>query len=307
MLLEPPVPSGPYRPPEGSANLGRTLLFGPTSITGYALARLCGGNLLAIANRSSSRPGWQAVDAENRVAMAALLRRERPETVIWAHAVCDVVKCEAAPAWAMAINVGGVENLLRHLPSTTRLVYVSSDHVFGGDGTYTEVTPPVPISVYGRTRVAAEKLILQQAGALVIRPGLAIGSSADGRSGFLDWLSYRHRRGLPVTVVGDESRSVVWADDLAARILALAASDLAGLRHIPAGAVSRPDLARHLLRLRGIEPRFEIRTRAEQKAPHLGRVELRTIHDDEFASPLPAVMKATIPDHEQPARRRGRG
>jgi len=224
--------------------------------------------------------------------MTTLVQREQPDTVIWAHAVCDVAKCEADPVWAAAINVRGVENLLRHLPSPTRLVYVSSDHVFGGDGAYTESSPPAPISVYGRTRVAAEELVLQRAGALVVRPGLAVGRSADGRSGFLDWLTYRHRRGLPVTVVGDESRSAVWADDLAARILALAASDVAGLRHVVAArVVPRPELARHLLGLRGIEPRFDVRTRAEQRAPHLGRVEMRTIHEDEHAGPLPAVVK----------------
>lgn len=269
------------------------MLFGATSITGYAITRLCHDNLIAVASRAATAQSsrWHAADAEDDTALADLIQREQPDLVLWAHAVCDVAKCEADPAWAAAINVRGVENLLRRLPSTTRLVYVSSDHVFGDDGTYTEQSPPCPISAYGRTRVTAEHLVLARPGTLVVRPGLAIGPSIDGRSGFLDWLSYRHRRGLPVTVIGDESRSVVWADDLAARILALAVGKVAGVRHIAAArAVPRPELARHLLELRGIRPRFTVRTRREQPAPHLGRVEMRTIYDDEYAEALPAVV-----------------
>ena len=57
----------------------------------------------------------------------------QPDVLIYAHAVCDVPKCEAAPEWARALNVGHVERVLSALPVKTRLVYLSSDHVFGGD------------------------------------------------------------------------------------------------------------------------------------------------------------------------------
>jgi dTDP-4-dehydrorhamnose reductase len=269
-------------------------LFGATSVTGFAIMRQSNDALVAVASRAA-RTGFHGatVDAEDRPALAALIDRVRPHTVIWAHAVCDVGKCEANPEWAWMINVRGVEHLLRLLPSRTRLLYVSSDHVFGGDGIYTELADPSPISAYGRTRVAAECRVLDRPGSLVVRPGLAIGPSGDGRSGFFDWLTHRHRSGLPVTVIHDEFRSAIWADDLAKRLLALAASDAIGLRHVAGTrAVSRPELARHLLQLRRIAPRFDERSRFEQRAPHLGRVDLRSIHCDAYSAPLPAVVHA---------------
>jgi len=278
---------------DAAATRESILLYGATSITGGAIVRQGAGSVVAVASRAAvaRRSCWIAADAEDAAALAALIAGERPRIVIWGHAVCDVAKCEADPRWAWTINVCGVENLLRCLPLSTRLIYVSSDHVFGGDGIYTERCEPAPISVYGRTRVAAERRVLERPGSLVVRPGLAIGASADGRTGFLDWLIYRHARRLPVTVVSDEYRSVVWADDLAARLMALAASDVVGLRHIPGQrAVSRPELARHLLGLNGITPRFEERTRFEQPAPHLGRVEIRSVYTDAHAAPLPAVV-----------------
>jgi dTDP-4-dehydrorhamnose reductase len=216
-----------------------------------------------------------------------LLRATCPRLVVYAHAVCDVAKCEAEPGWAYDLNVRSVENLLRLLSPATRLVYVSSDHVFGGDGRYDEACEPTPISVYGRTRVAAERLVSSRPGSLIVCPGLAIGPSADGRSGHFDWLRYRHCNGLPITIIEDEARSAVWSHDLADRIMDLAFSELSGVRHVPAAkVVSRPELARHLMQMQQLPPKFDVRRRVDQAAPHLGRVEVRSIHRDQFAAPL---------------------
>jgi dTDP-4-dehydrorhamnose reductase len=48
------------------------------------------------------------------------------------------------PEWAREINVEHFERTLAALPQFTRLVYLSSDHVFGGDGVYDEHRRPVP-------------------------------------------------------------------------------------------------------------------------------------------------------------------
>ena len=60
--------------------------------------------------------------------------------------MCDVEKCEADPDWAHEINVQQLHRVIKALPEKTRLVYVSSDHVFGGDGEYDERSRPCPIS-----------------------------------------------------------------------------------------------------------------------------------------------------------------
>src|SRR5262249_51257680 len=154
------------------------------------------------------------------------------------------------PEWARKINVGHVRTVLSALPAHTRLVYLSSDHVFGGDGIYDEESATCPISAYGRTRVDAERLVLGRPGSLVVRVGLPIGPSLNGRTGHLDWLRYRSERNFPMTIVSDEHRSAVLADHLACRVLQLAESSVVGIRHVTATrAVSRIELANHLLSL----------------------------------------------------------
>ena len=79
-----------------------------------------------------------------------VFQRYQPQVLLYCHAVCDVTKCQNNPEWAYQINVGHVQRVMNALPSTTRLVYVSSDHVFGQDGVYRSLLPPAPLVFMGR-------------------------------------------------------------------------------------------------------------------------------------------------------------
>ena len=247
------------------------------------------------AETRSLPPGvTRGIDLDDAAAVTALFARERPALIINCAGVCDVDKCEASPEFAHTVNVLGTRHLLAHAPPEARIVHCSSDHVFGGDaGPYREDSPTHPVSVYGRCRVAAEALVLAHPNTLVIRGGLWIGPSATGRIGHLDWLRDRHRRRLPMTVVADEFRSAVWAADAAARVWALARSNVTGIRHLTTTrAVSRPELAAYLDRRFAIGASFAIEPRGTRRTTHLGRVELATRYTDALAQPLPAVVPA---------------
>ena len=257
---------------------------------GRALVPFCSAHAKAPACR-----GWRRFNLEDERSYDKLFAVEPPRALIHCGGICDVEKCEANPAWARAVNATSLEYLLARLPSATRLVYVSSDHVFAGRRRpYDERSRPSPLTEYGRTRVAAERLILtKRPDALVLRYALCVGPSVDGRKGHLDWLRYRRRRGLPITIVEDELRSAVWAGDLARRILDYVDSDIAGIRHVAAEkAVSRPELAAYLNRRFRIGARFKLEARAGRLVPHLGRVELATAYSDALAAPLSAVVRA---------------
>lgn len=271
-------------------------LFGATSMLGWSILRSGRAtDVTAFCNaltRTPPEPIAAGIDLDDGPAVADLFSRIRPRLIINCAGVCDVGTCEDSPDFAHAVNVEGTRLLLEHAPNDARIVHCSSDHVFSGDsGPYREDSPTDPISVYGHTRVAAEALVLARPGTLVIRAGLWIGPSSTGRIGHLDWLRDRHRRGLPMTVVADEVRSAVWAEDAARRVWELARSSVVGIRHIVAERpVSRPELAAYLNAHFAIGATFELQPRAERKNPHLGRVELMTRYEDAFAAPLPSVV-----------------
>ncbi len=271
-----------------------TLLFGASSVLGFHLATLFPKTIspfISPGNTSRGVRHWPSLQLSDPQWLEQLFYSAQPDLLVYCHAVCDVPKCEGYPDWAYEVNVQQVERVIAALPGHTRLVYVSSDHVFGGDGVYTEESPLCPISVYGRTRVEAERLVLRRAGSLVIRASLGIGPSPNGRTGHLDWLRYRIRHNLPVTIIEDEYRSVVWMRELAIRVLTLAQSKEAGVRHLSATrAVCRVDLANYLLNLLGMPAPFKIESRHQQRTPHLGRVELETVYGGELFHPLMSVL-----------------
>lgn len=272
------------------------LLFGATSMLGWSILRAGrAAEITAFCNALTRSPPSgiaEGIDLDEEPAVAALFARVRPRLIINCAGVCDVGACEESPEFAHLVNVEGTRVLLAHAPAEARIVHMSSDHVFSGDtGPYYEDSPTDPVSVMGRTRVAAEQLVLARPNTLVIRAGLWIGPSATGRVGHLDWLRSRQRRGLPMTIVSDEYRSAVWAEDAARRVWELARSELTGVRHIVATRiVSRPELARYLDDRFAIGARLELETRAQRKTPHLGRLDLRTRYRDALATPLPSVI-----------------
>jgi dTDP-4-dehydrorhamnose reductase len=270
------------------------LLLGATSILGFNLARLFSNAVVPFTSPGNTSPvvqQWPLLNLEDPEWVKMIFDQYQPEILLYCHAVCDVPKCEGDTEWAFEMNVRHLERVLKALPQQTRMIYVSSDHVFGGNGTYDEQSTPCPISAYGKTRENAERLAFERPESLVIRMGLAIGPSPNGRSGHLDWLRYRKQRQLPITIVEDEYRSVVWVKDLAMRVMALANSPVTGLRHITAArAVSRVELAHYLLKRLGLEANFQCESRHQRATPHLGHVELVSTYRDELATPLPSVV-----------------
>ncbi len=265
---------------------------------GWSILRAKGAATLTAFCNASTRVQPQevasGVDLDDAPAVASLFASVQPSLIINCAGVCDVGTCEESPDFAHTVNVEGTRVLLEHAPPHCRIVHCSSDHVFSGStGPYREDSPTDPISVYGRTRVAAEQLVLARPNTLVLRAGLWIGPSSTGKIGHLDWLRDRTRRGLPMTIVSDEYRSAVWAEDAARRVWDLARSQVTGTRHIVAERiVSRPALATYLDARFSIGATFSLQPRAERSAPHIGRLELVTQYGDDLATPLPAVVPA---------------
>ncbi len=276
-----------------SSNRADTLLFGASSMLGFSLFR-ARPEIAAFCNTATRRPPPGVVggiDLDDEAAVAELFARERPSLIIQCAGVCDVENCERSPEFAWTVNVAAMSILLAHAPTTARIIYLSSDHVFSGEsGPYDELAPTDPLSVYGRTRVAAEEILLGRPNTLVIRSGPWIGPSASGRNGHLDWLRSRTARQLPTTVVADEARSVVWAEDAARRVWDLAASPVTGIRHLATPrAIARPALAAYLDTRFTIGARIAVRDRRDRDVPHPGHIELRTIYRDTLATPLALV------------------
>ncbi len=180
----------------------------------------------------------------------------RPDVVIHAAAITNVAACHRDPIQANRINTQATAALaeLCH-GSGGRLLFTSTDLVFDGErGNYSESDAAIPLSIYGRTKLDAEKLALACPGAIAVRLSLLFGPSLIGQPSFFDdqVRSLRERR--PVTLFTDEWRTPLSLGAAAHAIITLAESNLEGLFHLGGPErMSRFEMGRRLADFLGVD------------------------------------------------------
>jgi dTDP-4-dehydrorhamnose reductase len=85
----------------------------------------------------------------------------KPDTVIHAAAYVDTFGCEADIKKALETNVQGTLNIVKaSIGSKCKVVYISSEYVFGGNkGNYKTTDRLDPKNVYGKTKAASEYIV----------------------------------------------------------------------------------------------------------------------------------------------------
>lgn len=152
----------------------------------------------------------------------------RPKAVLHCAAWTDVDGCEGDPERAELINGRGAARVAEACREIrARLVYVSTDFVFDGQGTrpYREDDPVAPLSVYGQSKLAGERAVLEYPGFAVARTSWLFGP---GGRNFPKAILARAKSGEPLRVVNDQTGSPTLTLDLAAALLDLAQSDAPG-------------------------------------------------------------------------------
>jgi dTDP-4-dehydrorhamnose reductase len=209
----------------------RALVAGAQGQLGQALCRRLGSRVAFAADRA-------ALDVRDAEAVAAAVRRTRPDVVFNAAAYNKVDAAESEAREAFAVNAEGALNLARAARAAGALmVHVSTDYVFDGTARrpYTEDDRPLPICVYGVSKLAGEMLVAAAApDHLTVRTSAVLGRGGSrGKGGsFVERIVARARAGEPLRVVADQEFSPTLAEDLAQALLALVERDARGLVHV---------------------------------------------------------------------------
>jgi len=193
--------------------------------------------------------GWEAVGTASSRADPRLRRLElcepeqvertllelRPAAVVHTAAMADPDECQRAPELAERVNTEGARAVARACRRLkARLVHFSTDLVFDGQGSwYKETDPPRPISVYGRTKLAAEDAVLRECpDAAVLRVASVYGRTLGGRPSFLDTLHDGLSRGQTLKCFTDQWRTATPCGQLPEVVAALLRRpDLGGVFH----------------------------------------------------------------------------
>ncbi len=136
----------------------KILLFGKGGQVGWELQRALAplGELIAL--------GKQQADFENIDQIRQLVRQVQPDVMVNTAAYTAVDKAQSEPDKTQRINAEAVGMLAEEAHRLNAwLVHYSTDYVFDGEklSPYTEDDLPRPLSVYGRTKLEGDQLIVK--------------------------------------------------------------------------------------------------------------------------------------------------
>jgi dTDP-4-dehydrorhamnose reductase len=163
-------------------------------------------------------------------------KKDRPHLVIHCAAISTVAAAQKNPDHAWRVNVE-MTRLLAGLASEGRFIFFSTDLVFDGRrGNYLEEDTVNPLTRYGETKAAAEKIVGQNPRHLVVRTSINGGVSIPGNRAFNEQLRVAlQASGQGMTLFTDEFRCPIPASETARAVWELAQKNAAGIFQV-AGA-----------------------------------------------------------------------
>jgi len=227
----------------------RILLLGSQGQLARDLATSFGNHELALRSH-------QELEVRDTDAVEQTVAHIQPECIINTAAYHRVDECEDRPELAFAVNASGAYNLARAAQKIgASLVHFSTDYVFDGAKRtpYTEADRPSPISVYGMSKWAGERLIAHycEKHYIVRTCGLyGSGGSASKGGNFVRSILRAPQNGKPLRVVADQIVTPTSTADLATKVAELLEHKVYGTYHMTnTGECSWFDFAKEALRL----------------------------------------------------------
>jgi len=244
------------------------VVIGATGQLGSDLVRTFDqpGELVALSTRD--------VDILDPARTRSILEALQPTCVINTAAYNLVDRAEDDGRSAFALNAEAVGTLAAVCQAAgARLVHFSTDYVFDGvkRTPYLETDSPQPVSVYGESKLAGERLALERCERSVIFRvcglfGLA-GSLGKGKGNFVETMLRLAREGRPLRVVSDQVLCPSYTLDLARKVWKVLPKVAHPIYHLTnAGQVSWYEFARRALELAGLTADLTPVTAAEYGA-----------------------------------------
>lgn len=156
-------------------------------------------------------------DVSDEGALAAAL--DGIDVIVHLAAVVGQRTCQREPARAWATNVDGTRRLLELRRLDQRVLFASTGSVYGKirDSVCTESTDVGPLTLYAKSKVVAEQLVLDAGNSVVFRYATGFGVSQRMRLDLLvnDFVYQAVEHGTLIVYQGDSRRTLIHVSDMA--------------------------------------------------------------------------------------------
>ena len=202
------------------------------------------------------------IEITNIDSVQEVCKKYHPDIIINTAAYVRVDDCETEVQKAFMINALGIRNVAVISQNIgAKLVHISTDYVFGGEAgrdsvPYTEFDLPVPLNIYGKSKLAGEDFVrrFHQRYFIIRTSGLFGIAGSSGKGGnFIETILRLGKERDELQIVNDQIFSPTSTRDLAKIIAQIIATEYYGIFHITnRGICSWYEFAAEILKLADI-------------------------------------------------------
>lgn len=205
----------------------RILITGANGLLGPYLVEAFKGHTVYTTTRAEC-------ELTTLINVKSMIWEVEPDVVIHAAAATNVEKCEQEPYVALADNRDATDNLAASLPPEAKLVYISTDMVYGDiPGPHRE-EDVAPVNMYGRSKLAGEKCAAANPRHLILRTSFFGPSRSPGRVSFSDFVLESLTNGRTAIFYNDVWFTPLHMQTLSTLICGLVEKDVKGIYNIGA-------------------------------------------------------------------------
>jgi len=189
-------------------------------------------------------------DITNKTTVFEVIEAYQPTVVIHCAAYTAVDRAEDEPELCQQINENGTRNIAEACKKiSAKMLYISTDYVFPGTGNHFHkpTDPTSPISVYGKTKLAGEKAVIETlAEYFIVRISWVFGENGNN---FVKTMLNLGKERDTLNVVNDQIGSPTYTADIAPLLCEILKSENYGIYHATnEGTCSWAEFAQEIFR-----------------------------------------------------------
>jgi dTDP-4-dehydrorhamnose reductase len=180
---------------------------------------------------------YVSMDICSKEEIAHVFHTFLPTHVIHTAAITNVDFCELNPKECQETNVFATKTLFEEAKKIgAHFQLLSTDFIFDGEkGNYKEEDKPNPLSVYAKSKVDAEQILITDSYSnySIVRTIIVYGIGNNlSRTNIVCWAKEALSKGQEMRIIDDQFRAPTWADDLAWACIRICELDKTGIYNI---------------------------------------------------------------------------
>jgi dTDP-4-dehydrorhamnose reductase len=179
-----------------------------------------------------------SLDLADTSIVGAVFNQINPDLVIHCAGLTSVDRCERETELALEENVTTSENVARLSSNKTKLVYISTDQVYGETLDHSETNKRLtPVNEYGKGKLLGEEKVrgLSQ-NYIIIRTNIFGWNNKPGRVSFAEWVYNSLKNRKKITLFTDYTFSPIFSSCLGEIILKLVENEFIGVINVGSSA-----------------------------------------------------------------------